>query len=347
VAKKTDRKKNVPARKPAKGSKAAKPAAASKRGGKSAAKATTKSKTKRAPAKAAGKPKAASKKKTAKKAAKPARKPVTKPKAKSTAGKARAAVVPKPRSKAAAKSRKAKTTAAKTKAKPKASKAPKIAAPKSKGARKVVAPKPERRKPTPKKAPRAPKASAQPIESPAPPAPAESRSRSRSRAKAKAAAPPAPPTPTPTAVRPATKPGRKPLRITAAAPVVAAPQAVAGPPVDLVAVRERLVNKKKEIVALYLSDLRSGQESNDSPTEDIVDRANNAYSRELNFSISDAERALLLQVDEAIVRVDKGQYGLCANCGQPIARPRLDALPWARYCIVCQELLEQGMLAEG
>jgi len=100
-------------------------------------------------------------------------------------------------------------------------------------------------------------------------------------------------------------------------------------------------------MTLYLNDLRSGQESNDSPTEDIVDRANNAYSRELNFSISDAERTLLLQVEEALERIEKGTYGACAHCGSPIPRPRLDAIPWARLCIDCQELLEQGLLTEG
>jgi DnaK suppressor protein len=121
----------------------------------------------------------------------------------------------------------------------------------------------------------------------------------------------------------------------------------AGGPIDLDAVLAKLRAKKQEILALYLSDLRSGQESNDSPTEDIVDRANNAYSRELNFSISDAERALMLQVDAAIERAENGTYGNCANCGQPIARPRLEAVPWARYCIACQELLEQGLLAEA
>jgi len=115
----------------------------------------------------------------------------------------------------------------------------------------------------------------------------------------------------------------------------------------MINVRERLEAKKREIQALYLADLRSGQESNDSPTEDIVDRANNAYSRELNFSISDAERTLMLQVEEAIRRVDEGGYGRCANCGDPIARLRLEAVPWARFCIGCQELLEQGMLTES
>ncbi len=67
--------------------------------------------------------------------------------------------------------------------------------------------------------------------------------------------------------------------------------------------------KKEEIMAMYLKDLKTGQESNDSPTEDIVDRANNSYSRELNFSISDTERGLLLQIDEALERLDAGTYG--------------------------------------
>jgi DnaK suppressor protein len=118
-------------------------------------------------------------------------------------------------------------------------------------------------------------------------------------------------------------------------------------PIDFAAVRARLEAKRDEILELYRNDLRSGQESNDSPTEDIVDRANNAYSRELSFSISDAERALLLQVNEALERVEAGTYGECANCGEPILRARLEAVPWARLCVNCQELFEQGLLAES
>jgi len=142
------------------------------------------------------------------------------------------------------------------------------------------------------------------------------------------------------------KPSPPPLRIKVKT-TAPKPPASAGEPIDLDAVRERLEAKKAEIMTMYLNDLRSGQESNDSPTEDIVDRANNAYSRELNFSISDAERTLLLQVEEALERIEKGTYGACAHCGSPIPRPRLDAIPWARLCIDCQELFEQGLLNEG
>jgi DnaK suppressor protein len=116
---------------------------------------------------------------------------------------------------------------------------------------------------------------------------------------------------------------------------------------DLAQIRARLAAKREEILALYRKDLKTGQESNDSPTEDIVDRANNAYSRELNFSISDAERARLLEIEEALSRLDLGTYGRCAHCGQPISAARLAAVPWAKLCVQCQELLEKGMLPEG
>ena len=110
------------------------------------------------------------------------------------------------------------------------------------------------------------------------------------------------------------------------------------------ALRERLQQQKQEIVNMYKQDVRAGQESADDGTEDIVDRANNSYNRELMFSLSDGERQLVLQIDAALKRMDEGTYGRCANCGQTIAMPRLEAVPWARFCIDCQELAEKGLL---
>ncbi|HEV7517946.1 MAG TPA: TraR/DksA family transcriptional regulator [Thermoanaerobaculia bacterium] len=108
--------------------------------------------------------------------------------------------------------------------------------------------------------------------------------------------------------------------------------------------RERLLQQKQEIVNMYKQDVRAGQESADDGTEDIVDRANNSYNRELMFSLSDGERQLVLQIDAALRRMDEGAYGRCANCGQTIATPRLEAVPWARFCIDCQEMAEKGLL---
>ena len=48
-----------------------------------------------------------------------------------------------------------------------------------------------------------------------------------------------------------------------------------------------------------------------------------------------------------VARLDAGTYGRCAQCGQPIAGPRLQAVPWAKLCVHCQELAEQGLLPEA
>jgi DnaK suppressor protein len=113
------------------------------------------------------------------------------------------------------------------------------------------------------------------------------------------------------------------------------------------ALRERLESQRQEILDMYKQDVRAGQESADDGTEDIVDRANNAYNRELMFSLSDSERQMVLQIEAALARMDAGTYGRCANCGNAIAIRRLEAVPYARFCIDCQELAEKGLLEEA
>jgi RNA polymerase-binding transcription factor len=118
------------------------------------------------------------------------------------------------------------------------------------------------------------------------------------------------------------------------------------PNVEFEAIRNRLAQQRQEILSMYQQDLRAGQESADDGTDDIVDRANNSYNRELMFSLSDGERQMLLQIEDALRRMNEGSYGRCSNCGRPIAILRLQAVPWARYCIDCQELAERGLLSE-
>jgi DnaK suppressor protein len=54
---------------------------------------------------------------------------------------------------------------------------------------------------------------------------------------------------------------------------------------------------------------------------------------------------LLREVNDALLRVDHGTYGVCAECEEPISAKRLDALPWARYCVVCQEAIAAKIAA--
>jgi DnaK suppressor protein len=74
--------------------------------------------------------------------------------------------------------------------------------------------------------------------------------------------------------------------------------------------------------------------------KDEGDRANTSLARELDLGQKSRDRALLSAVDAALKRVSKGTFGQCLNCEQEINAKRLEALPWVRYCISCQELID-------
>ena len=84
----------------------------------------------------------------------------------------------------------------------------------------------------------------------------------------------------------------------------------------------------------------------DSETPDPVDLAVRNYSKNLMLAVSENESKQLTLIDEAILRVEDKEYGLCQNCDKTINAKRLAAVPWARYCLDCQELLERGLLDE-
>jgi len=84
--------------------------------------------------------------------------------------------------------------------------------------------------------------------------------------------------------------------------------------------------------------------ADEDATQDIADKAANSYTKEFLFSQSNNERFILSLVDEALVRVRNGGFGLCVNCSQEIQQKRIDAVPWARHCIGCQEKQEEGLL---
>ena len=116
-------------------------------------------------------------------------------------------------------------------------------------------------------------------------------------------------------------------------------------PADIEALRQNLVIKQREMEALYEHDVRVGQESTDDNADDFADRANNSYNRETMFALSNTEREVLISINDAFHRIEKGSYGVCDYCDDTIGLPRLKAVPWARYCIRCQELEEQGLLS--
>ena len=107
---------------------------------------------------------------------------------------------------------------------------------------------------------------------------------------------------------------------------------------------DALRTKQKELHDSYQRDKAAGNASPDDGIQDLADKAATAYSKELNLSLSDAERSLLILIDEAFNRIANGTYAICTNCGVEIGDKRLTAVPWTPFCIDCQELQEKGML---
>jgi DnaK suppressor protein len=84
----------------------------------------------------------------------------------------------------------------------------------------------------------------------------------------------------------------------------------------------------------------AGRTLDGGSSADSADRADENYTKEFLFSLSENDRRLLRLVEIAITRIDEGDFGACASCGEDIEAKRLQAVPWASYCLECQEKRE-------
>ena len=110
--------------------------------------------------------------------------------------------------------------------------------------------------------------------------------------------------------------------------------------------RDRLLARRESLFSQVTEAEMSSRERDLEATQDPADMAANAYTKELLISMSANDRKLLSLIDEALERVEAGEYGECVNCGEQILEKRLNAVPWARYCLRCQDMKEQGLLNE-
>ena len=110
--------------------------------------------------------------------------------------------------------------------------------------------------------------------------------------------------------------------------------------------RKQLETRQQELRKIVARTEQDGRDADVGTAQDIADRAANSYTKEFLFHQSNNERQLLQMVEVALVRMREGVFGECINCGSEINAKRLDAVPWTRYCIACQEKLEQGQLEE-
>lgn len=124
---------------------------------------------------------------------------------------------------------------------------------------------------------------------------------------------------------------------------------------ELAHFRQLLLEKRLELIgdvnsmeseALRKSRMDASGDLSSMPIH-MADIGTDNYEQEFALGLMDSERKLLLEIHAAIERIDRGVYGICEGTGQAIPKARLEANPWARYCVQYAEMVEKGMIREG
>ena len=111
--------------------------------------------------------------------------------------------------------------------------------------------------------------------------------------------------------------------------------------------RNLLETRRHNLRASVVRTEEDGRAAQDVDTaQDVADRASGSYQKEFLFARSNNDRQFLQMVEHALSNIAEGTYGECEVCGNEINERRLDAVPWTRHCINCQEKLERGELTE-
>jgi DnaK suppressor protein len=105
------------------------------------------------------------------------------------------------------------------------------------------------------------------------------------------------------------------------------------------------INKYKAVLIAKQAELSAGLRNREDiaieKTPDAIDEVQLAGERELAIRNLDRESSLLRDVKGGLVRIADGSYGICMHCEEDIKPKRLDAVPWTKYCIRCQEAADR------
>jgi DnaK suppressor protein len=108
-------------------------------------------------------------------------------------------------------------------------------------------------------------------------------------------------------------------------------------PMDDQIFKDALLKKRTEILGTGgIKPLQASMENN-SRQGDMADQASGNNEVHIQLKLKQTDAKILQAIEEALLRIDKGAYGVCRDCGEPIAAARLNAIPWTRVCITCKE----------
>lgn len=106
-------------------------------------------------------------------------------------------------------------------------------------------------------------------------------------------------------------------------------------------ITKKLLKDKEDLLAEVAEKIKNESNSLKFEIGDIYDIASNERERELTLMLGDRDREKLAEIEEALERIKNGAYGICDECGEPIAEARLMALPFTKVCIDCKSKHER------
>jgi DnaK suppressor protein len=106
---------------------------------------------------------------------------------------------------------------------------------------------------------------------------------------------------------------------------------------DLSPFKEALLRKRGEILSAGGGVKQLQTTETNSRQGDLADQASGNNEVHIQLKLKQTDAKILQAIEEALWRLEKGTYGICRDCGEPIAPARLNAIPWTRVCITCKE----------
>jgi RNA polymerase-binding protein DksA len=126
-------------------------------------------------------------------------------------------------------------------------------------------------------------------------------------------------------------------------------------PAEIEHFQQLLLQKRTEILgnvseiegeALRKSRLDASGDLSSMPIH-MADLGTDNFEQEFSLDLMDSERRLLVEIEDALHRIETGTYGICEGTGKPISKARLEAQPWARYSLEYTRMIEEGRVREG
>ena len=112
--------------------------------------------------------------------------------------------------------------------------------------------------------------------------------------------------------------------------------------------KKLLLERRKRILATVadMEEEALKAADQDFSVDHMADHGSDNFEQDLTLTLVESERTELYEIERALMRIDNGTYGICEGTGEAIGRPRLEAIPYARYSITYQRKVEAGEVDE-